>query len=153
MRVVIGIIFSLFLTILGITFLVLFIRTYQMQHNDSSRIFASGIVPEKLLDGYYKGRFRDTPWLGKKFDAKNGKGINVFEKEEAFTFKLSKGKGVADPELEVIKIDYSVNEKPWWLRFILDEAVEIKPGHLLGKIHLTIIPGFPFTIGYFELIR
>lgn len=124
-----------------------------MQHSEKARIFSKGSVPEKLPYGYYKGSFRNTPWLGKKFDAAHGKGINVFEKEEAFTFKLYRGKGVADPRLDVIKIDYSVNEKPWWLRFILDEAVEVKPGQLLGKIHLTIIPGFPFTIGYFELTQ
>lgn len=122
-----------------------------MQHNEKARIFAKGTMPEKLPEGYYKGRFRETPWLGKKFDLKNGTGINVFEKEEAFAFKFYKGMGVADPQVEVIKIDYNVEMNPFWLRFILDEIVETKPGHFLGKIHLTFIPGAAFTIGYFEL--
>ncbi len=122
-----------------------------MQNGDNAKAFLKGSVPERLPDGFYKGKVNvKTGWQGKKFNAKEGIGINIVDEKENYPFKLYKGRGIQD-NIDVVKIDYSKSNDPFWLRFILDEVVEIKPNHYLGKVHLTFIPRVPFTIGYFEL--
>lgn len=32
-----------------------------------------------------------------------------------------------------------------------DEIVQVESGTYLGKVHLHILPGYPFTMGYFRL--
>lgn len=132
------------------------VRSMQVQSSGNQKIFSEGKVPQILPDGFYKGSVGDfaTPWLGKKFDRAASTGINVFLEngkiKEAFPFKTYIGKGLQDKNLSVIKIDYSKSE-PWWVRFVIDEIVEIKPNVFLGKVHIIFIPGLPFTIGYFRL--
>ncbi len=119
--------------------------------------FLKGSVPTPALDGFYKGsaNFYTGPWRGKKFDAKNLSGINVFESgditRERFPFKTSTGRSTGDSELVVLKIDYDIPQNPFWLRPILDELVEVAPGKYLGTMNLRLIPSFPFRLVYFEL--
>lgn len=134
------------------------LRTIQLQNSPLQKLFLSGIIPAKSPDGFYKGTaygLRNTSWQGKKFDAKTKTGINVLKKglgtEEHFAFISSVGPGLRDTSIQVLKIDYSQTKKPFWLRFILDEVVETAPGTLLGKVHVRLIPGFPFTVGFFKL--
>ncbi|MFS8159040.1 MAG: hypothetical protein ACMG6E_02285 [Candidatus Roizmanbacteria bacterium] len=68
-----------------------------------------------------------------------------------YPFRVYTGKGTQDKSLTVLKIDYSENRHPWWLRFILDEVVETSPHHLLGKVHVTFLPGLPMTLELFRL--
>ncbi|TSC66197.1 MAG: hypothetical protein CEO21_242, partial [Microgenomates group bacterium Gr01-1014_80] len=81
-------------------------------------------------------------------------GINIFKdtdgNQERYPFKTYTGKGLQDNK-EVLKIDYSANKDPWWLRFILDEIVETAPGKYLGKVHIQVLPGTGFSLGYFKL--
>ena len=70
--------------------------------------------------------------------------------EELYPFKTYIGKGLQDKKINVIKIDYAQSD-PWWVTYVLDEIVEIGPQTYLGKVHLTIIPGIPFTVGFFRL--
>ena len=139
----------LFLLMIG------YLRGWQVQTDHRQLLFINGTVPKDLPDGFYKGLVggRAVSWKGKKFDAARKTGINILgdDNHEAFPFVMYVGKGITDTHLDVIKIDYSSRANTWWLRFVLDEIVEVTPGEYLGKVHLRIIPGFPFTLGYFTL--
>jgi hypothetical protein len=105
------------------------------------------------------------PWLGKAFDPAAGRGENVFapgpawyadallrlvprlgwpiRRDEAgrlrgFPFVTERGVGLADPEIEVLRIvyDHPSLPNPLPVRRVLDEVVEVEPGLLLGKAHL-----------------
>jgi len=103
-------------------------------------LFSKGKFPDPLPDGDMQGHaIYQASWLGKSFTAKH------------IPFITYKGYGVNDPELEVLKIDYNIPGNPIYLRFILDEIVEVAPGQYLGKLHVRIIPFLPFTIEYFTL--
>ena len=131
------------------------LRTIQTQNSSSQKLFLAGKIPSPKPDGSYKGsaggRSDIAGWRGKKFDATNSAGINLVGNSEKFPFKTYTGTGLADKDLQVFKIDYDIPKNPFWLRLILDEIVETSPNHYLGKIHLKIIPGFPFSLGYFKL--
>ncbi|MEX0616367.1 MAG: hypothetical protein WD231_00975 [Candidatus Woykebacteria bacterium] len=131
-------------------------RTWKIQHSDNQKIFLSGKLPSPKLDGFYKGSVngRDSlSWKGKIFNAAENSGVNKIEDSERYKFKTSEGKGLQDKNIGVLKLNYNVSGNPIWLRTLLDEIVETEPGVYLGKIHLRIIPGLPFTIGYFNLER
>lgn len=148
-------ILALILIALGIAILIGIWRTWKIQTNPLQGQFLKGKVPQNL-SGFYKGAVAglNTNWQGKKFDSRRSAGINIFKETEGnrerFPFKTYSGKGLQD-NMEVLKIDYSDNKDPWWLRFILDELVETSPGKYLGKVHIQILPGFGFTMGYFKL--
>lgn len=146
--------------LVGLVMLVILLgvgRSWQVQGSSNQRLFLQGRVPSVLPDGFYRGSVGSisVPWQGKKFDRKKSTGINIFlengKRKEEFSFKTYVGQGVQDKNLQVLKIDYSENTSPWWLTYILDEVVEVAPGKYLGKVHITIIPGLPFTMGYFRL--
>ena len=127
------------------------IKTWQTQHNPNQKIFLSGKIPNPLPNGLYKGSVSfKTSWQGKKFDSSNSTGINIISNKEKYPFKTYIGKGIQDKNLDVYKIDYNIKTNPFWLRFILDEIVEVSPGKYLGKVHLNFF-GFPFSLGYFKL--
>jgi len=152
--------FALIRFIFGVAFLLTlfgFARTWQLEHSNEQKVFAAGSVTN-TPDGLYKGSVHgySGSWQGKKFDAAHSRGINMFAgsgdtKVEKYAFTTSLGKGARDTALDVIKIEYDIPENPWWLRPILDEIVETSPGHYLGKLQVRIIPGYPFTLAFFEL--
>lgn len=115
--------------------------------------FLKGTFPSPLPNGFYKGKVQNlnTKWKGKIFDASSSTGINLFGDKKVYPFKTYKGKGLQDKNLDVLKIDYNISENPFWIRFILDEIVQIAPGKYLGKVLLRLIPNFPFSLGYFKL--
>jgi hypothetical protein len=102
------------------------------------------------------------PWKGKTFDAAEDTGWNVFDPrgrwvarllwpsyrvrvgavdegaarrlDEAFRFVTSTGPSALLPGVEVLRIDYDLQENPPWpVRRVLDEVVEVDPGLLLGQ--------------------
>ena len=149
--------------------LLCFLRTWQMKLEPNQKEFLHGVLPNPKPDGFYQGSVGfKTAWLGKKFDAQNAVGINVVADRKAgqvdkYPFKTYTGNGLFDQKLFVQKIDYNVKGNPFWIKWILDEIVEVapsfaeasagKPGQYLGKMNLRIIPGFPFSVLYFELKR
>lgn len=143
--------------ILGITLLatvaVGLSRTYSVEHSINQPKFVKGSVPSP--NGFYKGNEQTgigKSWQGKVFNQKEQTGINRFTDGEQFVFTTYRAKGLRDKNTEVLRIDYNQKENPWWLRwFIVDEIVEVKPDKYLGKVHLKLIPGMPFTLMYFEL--
>ncbi len=146
--------FILCLFFILITGLLIFgaLRTWGVQNSPNQKLFLGGRVPNPKPDGLYKGSvgFRTT-WQGKKFDASSSTGLNLINNNEVYPFKTYVAKGLLDNKQDVFKIDYNISKNPLWLRFILDEIVETGPNQYLGKVHLKIIPGISFSLGYFKL--
>ncbi len=155
MKLIILGIFALVLIALGIGILLGIWRTWKVQSSPLQADFLKGKVPSNM-DGFYKGTVTTikTNWQGKKLDASNSAGINIFKEadgnQERYPFKTYTGKGLIDNR-DVLKIDYSDNKDPWWLKFILDELVETSPNKYLGKVHIKIFPGIGFSLSYFQL--
>ncbi len=153
------------LVIYGLIFLTVaffvfgFYRNWRTQNSPNEKIFLAGKIPKDLLDGFYKGKVAGlkTNWQGKVFHSKLQKGANIFgtgvKKQEVFPFKTYVGKGIADKNLDVVKIDYNIPQNPLWLRSILDEVVETSKNHFLGKLNIRIFPGLSFAMGYFTLTQ
>jgi hypothetical protein len=123
--------------------------------------------------GAVTGRW--MPWVGKKFDPDNHKGINTLTAgarvpakvlwplygttpaplgREAFEFNTYVEPGKLDPDLDVLVIDYNQVERnpDVIIRSIRDELVEIVPGANLGKM-LLYLPRRkePVNTAYFAL--
>lgn len=145
------------LAFLIIALLALWLRTWHIKYEPNQQEFLRGNLPNPKPDGFYQGSVGfDVSWMGKKFDAQNDAGINVFKDKkgnqtEKYPFKTWVGKGLFDPYSFVLKIDYDVKGNPFWVRWILDEIVQVGPNEYLGKVQLRIIPSFPFSVLYFEL--
>jgi len=144
--------------VVGLALVLAFARTWQIQHNAAQRVFLEGTVPLSLPDGFYNGKVSEegSHWLGKKFNAADETGINVFydgpdRQNERYSFAVRQAKGLLDKETDVLQLDYNIKGNPWWLRPVIDEIVLIGPGHYFGKLEVRIIPGFPFGLTYFEL--
>jgi hypothetical protein len=114
------------------------------------------------------------PWQGKRFDAATATGDNrmtsssslpskllwpLYKMKDAadgklaFNFKTYRDAGKADPDVQVMVIDYSdVDDNPMLvIKSIRDELVEVLPGTYLGKI-LFRLPGDRYEmIGFFAL--
>ena len=134
-------------------------RTVSLEMSNRQRDFLNGVMPAPPPDGFYKGSVSlyAGSWIGKEFDAAKSAGINVFEKGgmqfKQYSFRTYPAKGLRDGSKDVLRIDYSSSEIPFFVRRVVDEIVEIAPGRLLGKAHVRIVPGFPFTVAFFELHR
>jgi hypothetical protein len=100
------------------------------------------------------------PWLGKHFYAERNQGDNLFSRDSywlarlmwplyrgyrpagggayhAFAFRTAAGAGKADPDRQVLRIDYDLSGNPrLMVRRVLDELVQIGEGLYLGKAHL-----------------
>jgi hypothetical protein len=130
-----------------------FFRTWQVENSDTQKQFASSTAPTAALDGFYKGSV-NTPikvtWQGKKFNAASSTGINIFEGTDAEQYPFVHGVSVGTTH-QVLNISYDLPENPFWVRPVLDELVETAPGKYLGKMTLRIIPGYPFSVGFFTL--
>lgn len=131
-------------------------RTYAIQHSADQALFVAGQATTSELTGVWQGRVpgRTFAWQGKKFISAE-QGINIFDNDgattEAYPFRYYVAPSIRDRGLEVVKLDYNQPGNPWWLRFVLDEMVEIEPDHYLGKVHIRLLPGVSSALGYFHL--
>lgn len=115
------------------------------------------------------------PWKGKTFDASRSEGINIFHRSSyalahifwplyrgyqddtvetyrAFAFHTYIAPGKADPDREVLKIDYDILGNPGAsIRRVLDELVQVDEGYYLGKAHLKWWTGTWQMVAYFSL--
>lgn len=153
-------VFKLVVGIVALAIVLGILRTMQLQRTANQARFVAGTIPSPMPSGFYKGSVNGPhgSWLGKHFDSGRQTGINVFDtggdtRAEQYPFKSYTGQGVTDPEVFVMKIDYDMPTSPFWMRPILDEIVQIGPEHYLGKLQVRILPGFPFTLAFFELSR
>ena len=114
------------------------------------------------------------PWLGKTFSPSTGTGLNRFtptaatrvwlravflrhapevntaSRLEAFPFRTCVCPGELDRDVRVLKIEYDFEANPILIRHILDELVQIAPGHYLGKVLFRSGNRFQ-RIGFFSL--
>jgi hypothetical protein len=141
-----------------------------------------GILVVPLIQGVFD-RFLNTvtgawmPWLGKSFDSNANRGYNRLapsarwpakllwprygttddgDARAAFEFETAIEPGKADPDVQVLKIDYGpVESNPGRvIRQIRDELVELVPDTYLGKILWRSGEGAEESfscIGYFAL--
>lgn len=146
-----------FLVLLLIAIILLWFRTWQMKREPNQQEFLAGKMPHPKLVGLYQGSMGfNVAWIGKKFFTESETGINLIKNKkgeilEKYPFKTYAGKGLFDENNFVLKLDYNVKGNPFWIKWIVDEIVEVAPNEYLGKMHIKIIPGFPFSILYFEL--
>ena len=121
----------------------------------------------RLLTGFW------MPWMGKSFDAASDRGFNRMTPSSrwvskllwplygmrsdeggraAFDFETAVEPGKADPDVQVLKIDYEpVSDNPRLvIRQIRDELVELVPDTYLGKILYHRGDAYP-CIGFFAL--
>jgi len=120
---------------------------------------------------------RWLPWKGKSFDAAHASGDNIFtrdslvlahifwplyrgyqddsaERYRAFTFRTHVARGLADPDRQVLKLDYNLEGNPGpSVRRVLDELVQVEPAYYLGKAHLKWWWGKWQLVAYFSLAR
>jgi len=146
------VILGIFLVIL---FTLLFLKNWKTQSSPDQKEFSKGSLPSPLPNGQYKGSTGNlnTPWKGKEFNASSSSGINLVKDKKVLPFKTYFGKGLQNKNLDVLKIDYNIPQNPIWLRFILDEIVQVEKDKYLGKIHLRLLPGLSLSLGYFRLER
>ena len=76
--------------------------------------------------------------------------MNTASRLEAFPYRTSVGPGELDRDVRVLKIDYDFEANPTLIRHILDELVQIAPGHHLGKVLFRSGNRF-HRIGFFSL--
>lgn len=115
------------------------------------------------------------PWLGKTFSASRQNGDNIFTRDSyawarffnpfyrgyvndepttyrAFAFRTYVAPGLADPDRQVLKIDYDLKENPaLTIRRVLDELVQVDDNLYLGKAHVQWWWGRWQTVAYFTL--
>jgi hypothetical protein len=159
--------------------------------DELNELFGNGRAPDPSPDGLLRGRALAStitpaldamgrrlsavymPWLGKKFDAAAGRGVNVLtpsaikpmkvlwpsyeplsvfaDRIEAFGFTTRLERGAVDPDLSVLKIDYDFAENPGLIiRRVLDELVQLDDGLYLGKVLYRLRGSFRL-IGFFSL--
>ncbi len=151
------VILKIILVIIILLLLFLCYLTWKSKQVPEQAEFLKGTVPNPTPSGLYKGSttFYRAAWLGKTFYPDKNTGDNSFAAgdttENKYPFITYAGPGFRDAGLQTFKIDYKLPTNQFWIRPILDEIVEVSPGKYLGKIHYRLIPGFPFTIGYFRL--
>ena len=117
------------------------------------------------------------PWLGKTFHPAQHSGDNILTKASyplarlfnpfyrgfvddsadsyrAFAFRTHIAPGLADPDQNVLKIDYNLKENPaLMVRRILDELVQLADNSYLGKAHVHWWWGNWQTVAYFTLTK
>jgi hypothetical protein len=120
---------------------------------------------------------RWMPWQGKTFAAAEQRGDNIFTRDSlllahvywplyrgyqadgpatyrAFAFRTYLGPGRADPDRQVLKIDYNPPDNPRLsVRRVLDELVQLDDRLYLGKAHLKWWWGRWQTVACFTLSR
>lgn len=145
-------IFIAVVVILLVALLYGLVRSYQAnKHPDNAR-FSNGTYPSSVLDGKFAGVWTNkrSTWLGKEFFADSNTGINNFTDGQRYRFKTYRAKSISKQQ-DILKIDYDIPGNPFWVRRIVDELVEIEPGHYQGKVYARFLPGLTFTITYFTL--
>lgn len=132
-------------------------RTYRVEHSQNQVVFRRGTADTTSLDGEYGGLVTgySGSWQGKTFDHSTNSGINRFRENgtvvQKYPFKTSLAKGLRDPAMDVVTLDYNQPGNPWWLKFVVDEIVSVAPNTYLGKVHLRLAPRLVFSVGYFTL--
>lgn len=137
-----------------------------------------GVSTGLLSDPFFEWLTRlYQPWQGKTFDARTSSGDNVFADNawskatgklgwpeyriysdewpgmvRVFPFKTFVAPGIEDEDLQVLRIAYADSPNPLPVRRMIDEAVELPGGFILGKAHMRGLREFR-RVCYFGLTR
>ncbi|HLF78301.1 MAG TPA: hypothetical protein VJB57_12515 [Dehalococcoidia bacterium] len=137
-----------------------------------------GLSTGLLSDPFFEWLTRIyLPWLGKTFDAATSTGDNVFVDNawsrateklgwpeyrvhsddppgtvRVFPFRSYVAKGIEDPDLDVLRIDYGHSPNPLPVRRVVDEVVELPGGYILGKAHMRGLREFR-RVCFFGLVN
>ena len=134
-----------------------FYRTWKMNNSTDQKIFTDSEALNPLPSGYYSLSIGDYSgfWKAKIFDSAHEQGINVLYRwskdEDRYPFRTYLSKGIHEPDLEVLKVDYNVTGNSFWLKPFLEEIVKTGEGEYLGKMSYQFLPGFPFALGFYKL--
>jgi hypothetical protein len=157
-------------------------------------IFKLGHAPDPAIDGPYRGQLLSPtlftpldaygrfvariylPWKGKRFDAAQNAGRNIFTLSApvtgklfwplysgwrrhragyvtGFKFETYTGQGAEDTEVSTLKLDYDNPGNPRFLvRSVLDELVQLTGGYYLGKAVLWR-PNGRYRLAAFFVLR
>lgn len=120
---------------------------------------------------------RWMPWKGKIFDPIDATGDNILsrdslflarivwplyrgykhitsERYRAFAFRMYLAPGLADPDRQVLKLDYNLKSNPVLnVRRVLDELVQVDADFYLGKAHFKWWWGTWQLVAYFSLAK
>ncbi len=136
-----------------------FYRTWKTGAQPEYEEFTKGTLPTARPEGLWKGtapELGEISWQGKKFDG-GMEGINRFKNNgvetETYPFTYFEAKSVGWKDKKVIRLHYGLKTNPLWLRFIVDEMTSVGPNEFLGVVYIKLIPGFPFRMGYFRLMK
>jgi hypothetical protein len=137
-----------------------------------------GLSTGLLSDPFFEWLTRIyLPWLGKTFDAATSTGDNVFKDNtwskateilhwpeyrvhsddppgtvRVFPFRSYVAKGIEDPDVDLLRIDYAHSPNPLPVRRIVDEVVELPGGYILGKAHMRGLREFR-RVCFFGLVN
>lgn len=140
--------------ILGIIVLILitgFIWNMIVESQPDNKVFLNGSLPAPTMNGPYSGTWNNSSsWKGKEFDSSRSTGVNLIDGTKKYPFETSDSKSLHSDQ-QVLKLNYNVSGNPLWLKFIVDELVQTKPGHYQGKVYVQLVPGIAITITYFQL--
>jgi hypothetical protein len=143
---IIGILIGIVVT-LGI---VAVLWNFIVELRPENKVFSAGTLPNPALQGHLKGSYGGTSWKGKEFNSSDNTGINIVGDAKQFPFETSVSKSLHGDH-QVLKLNYNIAKNPWWLRLVVDELVQTKPGKYQGKVYVQVIPGLPVAITYFQL--
>lgn len=153
------IIVGILLLLAVVTALYGFYRTWKTGRMPEYEEFAKGTLPSVRPSGLWKGtapELGEVSWQGKKFDG-GMEGINRFKKDgvesEAYPFTYFEADSVGWKGKRIIRLHYGLQQNPLWLRMIVDEMTSVGPDQFLGVVYLKLIPGLPFRMGYFRLMK
>jgi len=145
------------LLIIALVLVAGFVLTWMVRSSIDQRAFENGYLPSPPLSGITRitaGGISPS-WQGKEFSATSKAGMDLFEDRgntiRRYTFAVSEGAGLFDTQKTILRMDYGVNTNPLWLRPVLQEIVQTGSGVYLGKIHVRLLPFYPFSISYFKL--
>jgi len=117
--------------------------------------FVKAAKSETFPNGIYNGSatIYQASWQGKKIDSSKRTGINRFAGDDRYPFEINHAKSLRNSTKDIIRINYNIPANPFWLRIATDEMVQTGTDSYLGAIQIQILPGLPFTIGYFRLSK
>lgn len=157
MKFLFKLIYRIVVVLVVLILIVGFYRTWRTNSSPDQKIFTDSEPLNPAPSGYYSLSIGDYSgfWKAKIFVSSRDEGVNVLHRygkdEERYPFRTYLSKGIHEPELEVLKVDYNMPGNSFWLKPFLEEIVKTGEGEYLGKMSYQFLPGFPFALGFYHL--
>jgi hypothetical protein len=138
---------------LGLAILAIALLMRRSVYVRNQALFASGTLPDRPLDGLYRGSVPGLGWVagwwyGKRFDGATQSGVNLKRSgeqiEDIWPFRIHVGPGLQDPTQQVIRFDYDLEPNPIILRkYYGAELVQVSTDRYLVNAYLWLRSGHP----------